>query len=113
MVSEEYISREAANKAVCEICDICEGTFCAPCNGNPLAAIPTADVIERPRWIPVTERLPEICEYVLCTCRAGIVDVFKYVNGINGPWYKDSRHVYMKGFVTHWQPLPEPPKEEA
>lgn len=43
---DDYISRETANKTVCEICDRCEGTFCAPCDGNPLAAIPAADVVE-------------------------------------------------------------------
>lgn len=63
-------------------------------------------------WIPVTERLPEVKQEVLCACQAGIFEVLKYVNGINGPWYKDSRHVYMSGFVTHWMPLPEPPKED-
>ena len=64
------------------------------------------------QWIPVTERLPEVKQEVLCACQAGIFEVLKYVNGINGPWYKDSRHVYMSGFVTHWMPLPEPPKED-
>ena len=64
------------------------------------------------KWISVEERLPEHGQEVLCACRAGIYEVFKYVDGISGPWYKDSRHVYMKGFVTHWMPLPEPPAKE-
>ena len=71
-----------------------------------------AEQNNRSRWISVKERLPDVGEEVLCACRAGIVEVLKYFNGINGPWYKDSRHVYMSGFVTHWMPLPAPPKEE-
>jgi len=69
--------------------------------------------IKRYKWISVEKRLPEHGQEVLCACRAGIYEVFKYVDGISGPWYKDSRHVYMKGFVTHWMTLPEPPKEDA
>lgn len=42
----DYIPREAANKWICETCDGCEGTFCAPCDGNPLKDIPAADVVE-------------------------------------------------------------------
>lgn len=65
------------------------------------------------KWFSVSERLPEHGQEVLCACRAGIYEVLKYVDGISGPWYKDSRHVYMKGFVTHWMPLPEPPAGAA
>lgn len=42
----DYIPREAANKLICETCDGCEGTFCAPCDGNPLKDIPAAEVVE-------------------------------------------------------------------
>lgn len=63
------------------------------------------------RWIPCVERLPESGQKVLCACRAGIYDVFTYLKNERGPWYKDDRHVYMMGFVTHWMPLPEPHKE--
>lgn len=75
-----------------------------------------ADAIEelsKPRWIPVTERLPEERKYVLCKCRADIIDVLRFENA---EWYHDPTHVYMYGFVTHWMPLPplpEPPKVET
>lgn len=62
-----------------------------------------------PRWIPVTERLPQEREWVLCQCRAKIRMVLRLQNGY---WHQDSRHEFMSGFVTHWMPLPEPPKEE-
>lgn len=67
--------------------------------------------LEHLRWIPCSERLPESGQKVLCACRAGIYDVFTYLKNERGPWYKDDRHVYMMGFVTHWMPLPELHKE--
>ena len=73
------------------------------------------------RWIPVTERLPEEkinpntrdFEYVLCATVFGDVRPYKYGTPIgqreahfwNGAGYVDA-------YVTHWMPLPEPPKEE-
>ena len=74
-----------------------------------------ADAIEelsKPRWIPVTERLTE-CEgeRVLCYCRANIYEVMKMRT--DGDWVYDTNHIYMHSFVTHWMPLPQPPKEEA
>ncbi len=61
-------------------------------------------------WIPVTERLPEAGERVLCYCRANIYEVMKMRT--DGDWVYDTNHVYMHSFVTHWMPLPPAPKEE-
>ena len=124
------------------------------------AAITAKDIIvkELPKWIPVTERLPEENEYVMIWC--GGCHVARIKKGISEEqrkamkrgelddlcetgWtlssgyfalkrsqsYKDcdeqgnNRVPYcwyanggpMKWFgqeVTHWMPLPEPPKEE-
>ena len=66
-----------------------------------------------PRWIPVSERLPEAGERVLCYCRANIYEVMKMRT--DGDWVHNDKvyySAYMSGFVTHWMPLPEPPKEE-
>lgn len=59
-------------------------------------------------WIPVSERLPKKGVAVLCACRANIKCVMKW-DGID--WYENPTRCYMSGFVTHWMPLPEPPKE--
>lgn len=56
-------------------------------------------------WIPITERLPGR-EWVLCRCQTNIYEVLSLRDGY---WYHDPKHEYMKGFVTHWMPLPEPP----
>lgn len=61
------------------------------------------------KWISVKERLPEDKAFVLCKCRAGLYEVLSW---IGASWYHDTNHCYMKGFVTHWMPLPEQPKEE-
>ena len=112
----DYISREAAMPdgfcvgVSCQECPFCDDPIKGGCKAARfIDAIPAADVVERPRWIPVTERLPEERKYVLCKCRADIIDVLRFENA---EWYHDPTHVYMYGFVTHWMPLPEPPREE-
>ena len=62
-------------------------------------------------WIPVTERLPEAMQPVLI-CRPYDQDTVKVEQGFREPgnWWK----VYGTRVrsVTHWMPLPEPPKRE-
>jgi hypothetical protein len=63
------------------------------------------------KWIPVAERLPEPMVWVLCFCRANIIDVLRY-DHIMDDWDTTMpNRCMMKGFVTHWMPLPNPPKE--
>lgn len=54
------------------------------------------------RWIPVSERLPEDGRTILTYTLGGNIEVFLYDSSTYQPvWYG----------VTHWMPLPEPPKE--
>lgn len=77
-----------------------------------------ADLIDTrvPRWISVEERLPEqwryndedrtLINYLVYMPEYG-VDV--------GNWINDAKMWLVMGLpakVTHWMPLPEPPKEE-
>ena len=64
------------------------------------------------QWIPCSERQPKVREWVLCQCRAGIMDVLRLTE--DGSWNKNYPHAeYMSGFVIAWMPLPEPWKEET
>lgn len=68
-----------------------------------------ADVIEeqsKPKWIPVSERLPEPCVDVLALYDGGRMDI---------DWVDhEGRFGYESicGKVTHWMPLPDPPKPQ-
>lgn len=58
-------------------------------------------------WISVEERLPEIEQIVLC-CLGLVQNVYTYKG--NNIW-EDSYGYYQKDEpITHWMPLPEPPK---
>lgn len=69
------------------------------------------------QWIPVTERLPEIdTEVLVCDIHAEFIEVYKFVKDDFDEYYWRSE--WGKNFlrfndVTHWIPLPEPPKEEC
>ena len=65
-----------------------------------------------PHWIPVTERLPESAERYLVmrfdyVAKAPFYDLLWFENG---RWW--NRHFEGDYAVTHWMPLPEPPKGE-
>lgn len=65
------------------------------------------------KWIPVTERLPEEGERVLFT--DGVWTGEGYINK-RGKWQRYQNQSYMDVItldVTHWIPLPEPPKGEG
>ena len=62
------------------------------------------------KWISVKERLPEALEAVLI--------VYAPTNEAIGDyrmecWNWPIDAVYGTQFITHWMPLPEPPKEQA
>lgn len=53
-------------------------------------------------WISVEERLPEQHKEVLVVCLGNVGTDFI---ATNGRWYEHDHW-----FITHWMPLPEPPK---
>ena len=63
------------------------------------------------KWIPVTERLPEVGRRVLVTdgenVSFGYVLIYEHKDC--NPWCVQFPCIYDE--VTHWMPLPEPPKE--
>ena len=61
-------------------------------------------------WIPVKDRLPEnVKEGLLIALRWGEVDIGWCEDGRWGSQFVDE---YEDGEVTHWMPLPQPPKGE-
>nr|MBQ1579146.1 DUF551 domain-containing protein [Oscillospiraceae bacterium] len=73
------------------------------------------------RWIPVTERLPEILHTVIVSGRMKykwetdffrFVDVATYSEGEFFETFNDWYEGQDEFEITHWMPLPEPPKEE-
>ena len=60
-------------------------------------------------WISVEDRLPVDTETVLITHRGGVS--FGWFNGVYWERGAATKHKPIKT-VTHWMPLPEPPKEE-
>lgn len=71
------------------------------------------------RWIPVSERLPsKEFDWVLVACKIvpegeyGVPHIAEIRHGV---WYADCYEVPLESAgteVTHWMPLPEPPKED-
>ena len=62
-------------------------------------------VAGKPRWIPVAERFPERFKSVLTVDKYGVI-TFNWISGDGKNW-STGYH------ITHWMPLPEPPKEET
>lgn len=74
---------------------------------------PSEDVAPVQKWIPVSERLPDEGKFVL------VYGQYLHNNIFDGGTMAVSRRLdvnYWSGFgrterITHWMPLPEPPKE--
>ena len=93
-----------AQQETCEYWDA-ESDYCTLCRPS---AQPTADVVERSRWIPVTERLPERKSFALVT---DLLEVEEAYYDSDGNWWQVWGDRLKN--VTAWMPLPEPYREEA
>lgn len=71
-------------------------------------------VANKPRWIPVTELLPEDRSDVLAYLKyevGGRIAAANYDKGIWQDCVMGGLYRTEEGVVTHWMPIPEPPKE--
>ena len=97
--------------AVCAFDDIappgCENDCCFSWRGKEEPEdSKVVEIDQLNRWIPVTERLPESGVRVI-VCRGDKTEQGVFL-GVNG-WWKVYGTNTKK--VTHWMPMPEPPKE--
>ena len=78
-------------------------------------AADTIEELSKPKWIPVTDRLPEDGSDVLAYLKYADNRRIAAANYYKGTWQDcimGRLYLTEEGFVTHWRPLPEPPEEE-
>lgn len=78
---------------------------------DEIARMPTVDVAPRAEWISVEERLPDGNGVFLVSLKESGYENLVYFDVIpyaDGEW----RNLPDKFTVSHWMPLPEPPKGE-
>jgi len=80
-----------------------KGVSCLVYARSPYDAIEKVRIMEEPRWIPVTERLPEKDTRVI-VCAS-------LPEGVHSDFIYEDGHWFVSTGVTHWMPFPEPPKE--
>lgn len=61
-------------------------------------------------WISVNDRLPEDGQKVITT-KNGVFEIQRYEKRRNG-WISQNNWFWSMAMVSHWMPLPEPPKKE-
>lgn len=74
-----------------------------------------AEALERSRWIPVTERLPEQTDpatFILFITTQGMQHVGTYFKGGSTSQFDGFYSCAVRYQVTHWMPLPNKPKED-
>lgn len=105
----------ACQQTMCEAADAIEELICEVADEHNARI----DVEERHRWIPVTERLPkDKKETYWCYTDAGAMCECRWTNdryglGASYNWGWNVMDVPQYQKITHWMPLPEPPKEET
>ena len=62
-----------------------------------------------PRWISVEERLPHYLDYVLCVNKFGI-QMVGYLTDYKEGGFRCESGMDSCDYITHWMPLPTPPK---
>lgn len=67
-----------------------------------------AELEKKAAWVSVKDRLPEDYQRVLCLFESGTMEV-SFRASVKGFCYEGFKQT---GKVTHWMPLPEPPKEK-
>ena len=108
---------EEARLAYCKDCNSYNGVMCRACAFDDAVSFiedyPAADVVPKSEWTSVEDRLPERKQVVLCyrgDFRGDMMNTYVYLG--SGNWEDDYgyRGTSEHEGITHWMPLPEPPK---
>ncbi len=103
------------------VCQKLRQLYCPECNNDSVAKCrkcwveAICDLIEisqADKWIPVVERLPDADKKVLVITASGSFKVARcnfYKNGTEVNWATNDG--LGEKAITHWMPLPDPPKE--
>lgn len=81
-------------------------------------SIQAIEELQKPKWVSVTDRLPDFEGYVLCIASIGkdfygkslrrqVILYFDY----DEQWFYYDEIPVQRECVTYWIPLPQPPKE--
>lgn len=111
---DDIISRKGTLAALHEIKEA------LACGGDPILAAlmntPIKRVEEQPTampWIKTSERLPmEFVSVLVCIPCEAPLPMVKEAYLANG-WRATKTGIFPPEDVTHWTPMPEPPKEET
>lgn len=92
-------------------CDNCKYRYEENCNAKAFADHLIANGVTVQEWIPVTERLPKNYEAVL-TFDGRSIHIMAHHHDFKDPFGIVKGNFMGYAPVTHWIPLPEPPKGE-
>lgn len=108
MADNEYIKRSDVIGLIedkIKRCKTVPGAFVCASLRTAVMGLRSADVVPRAEWISVEERLPELHGAYLTHTFRGYMKISHFEEWVIGeePSFDDYT-------VTHWMPLPEPPK---
>jgi hypothetical protein len=91
-----------------------------PSSGNIEVAIQALQAQAERRWIPVSEKMPDNCGMPLLLVGVNGYGQRRVFQGFTGYmkrgtllFFSNTRDVDINAWnITHWMPLPEPPKED-
>ena len=110
---EELSKLADAIPHICECCIGCEVESGGCDNAFVLSPKRAREYMNKPRWIPATERLPDDLTRVIVFCEDGVsYGLCEHLIADDEEVIEWHDFLHYPITPTHWMPLPEPPKGE-